>query len=105
LKHRRIKTLDLFAGIGGIRLGFEKAGFETVFANDFEGQCKATYDANFNTCKLVVEDITKIDPEDLPEFDFLLGGFPCQPFPLLDTDKALKIKRDAEIYSFISQEL
>ncbi len=77
---KKLRTLDLFAGIGGIRLGFEKAGFETVFANDFENQCKATYDVNFNTCKLVVEDITKINPEDLPEFDFLLAGFPCQPF-------------------------
>ena len=77
---KKLRTLDLFAGVGGIRLGFEKAGFETVFANDFEKQCKATYDANFNTCKLVVEDITKIKPEDLPEFDFLLAGFPCQPF-------------------------
>jgi DNA (cytosine-5)-methyltransferase 1 len=77
---KKMRTLDLFAGIGGIRLGFEKAGFNTVFANDFEKQCKLTYDKNFNTCKLVVEDITKIKPEDLPEFDFLLAGFPCQPF-------------------------
>ncbi len=77
---KKLRTLDLFAGIGGIRLGFEKAGFDTVFANDFEKQCKATYDENFDTCKLVVEDITKIEPEDLPEFDFLLAGFPCQPF-------------------------
>lgn len=77
---KKFRTLDLFAGIGGIRLGFEKAGFGTVFANDFEKQCKPTYDANFDTCKLIVEDITKIEPEDLPEFDFLLAGFPCQPF-------------------------
>lgn len=75
-----LKTIDLFAGIGGIRLGFEKVGFETVFANDFEQQCKTTYDLNFNTSKLVVEDIRKIGIDDLPEFDFLLGGFPCQPF-------------------------
>jgi len=53
------KTLDLFAGIGGIRLGFEKAGFKTVFANDFDTQCKATYDLNFKRTKLVVEDIKK----------------------------------------------
>ena len=41
------KTLDLFAGIGGIRMGFERAGFETVFGNDFEAFCKPTYDLNF----------------------------------------------------------
>lgn len=76
------KTLDLFAGIGGIRIGFERAGFETVFANDFEAQCKKTYDINFKDSKLIVEDIRKIGIDDLPEFDFLLGGFPCQAFSI-----------------------
>lgn len=77
-----IRTIDLFAGIGGVRLGFEKAGFKTVFSNDFEPKCKLTYDLNFADSKLVVEDITKIKVEDLPEFDFLLGGFPCQAFSI-----------------------
>ncbi len=75
-------TIDLFAGVGGIRLGFEKAGFATVFANDFDEPCKTTYDLNFNTSKLVVEDIRKIGMDDLPKFDFLLGGFPCQAFSI-----------------------
>jgi DNA (cytosine-5)-methyltransferase 1 len=74
------RTIDLFAGIGGIRLGFESAGFKTVFANDFEPKCKDTYDLNFKDSKLVVEDIRMIGIDDLPEFDFLLGGFPCQAF-------------------------
>jgi len=76
------KTLDLFAGVGGIRLGFERAGFETVFANDFEEKCKNTYDLNFPSAKLIVEDIRKIGIDDLPKFDFLLGGFPCQAFSI-----------------------
>ncbi|MFZ2226256.1 MAG: transcriptional repressor LexA [Candidatus Moraniibacteriota bacterium] len=76
------RTVDLFAGIGGIRLGFENAGFKTVFANDFEPQCKNTYDLNFKDSKLTVEDIRKIGIDDLPEFDFLLGGFPCQAFSI-----------------------
>lgn len=76
------KTIDLFAGVGGVRIGFEKAGFKTVFANDFEPQCKATYDLNFKDAKLVVEDIRKIGLDDLPSFDFLLGGFPCQAFSI-----------------------
>ncbi|MDA3839505.1 MAG: transcriptional repressor LexA [Patescibacteria group bacterium] len=77
-----LRTLDLFAGIGGIRLGFEKSGFNTVFANDFDKACKVTYDLNFKTAKLVVEDMRKIGVNDLPEFDFLLGGFPCQSFSI-----------------------
>ena len=76
----QFRTLDLFAGIGGVRLGFEAAGFETVFSNDFEPACKATYDLNFDTAQLHIEDLRNIDPTDLPEFDFLLGGFPCQAF-------------------------
>ncbi len=76
------RTLDLFAGIGGIRIGFEKAGFTTVFANDFEKACKNTYDLNFKTTKLTVEDIRKLNIDDLPDFDFLLGGFPCQAFSI-----------------------
>ncbi|MEY4602656.1 MAG: hypothetical protein RL292_597 [Candidatus Parcubacteria bacterium] len=76
------KTIDLFAGVGGIRLGFENAGFKTVFANDFEPKCKDTYDLNFKDSKLVIEDIRKIGIDDLPNFDFLLGGFPCQAFSI-----------------------
>ena len=76
------KTIDLFAGVGGIRKGFENAGFKTVFANDFDAQCKKTYDLNFKDSKLVVEDIRKIGIDDLPQFDFLLGGFPCQAFSI-----------------------
>ncbi len=79
---KQYQTLDLFAGIGGIRIGFEKAGFKTVFANDFDKQCKTTYDLNFKDSKLIVEDIKKIDIDDLPKFDFLLAGFPCQAFSI-----------------------
>ncbi len=77
---KNVKTIDLFAGIGGVRLAFEKAGFNTVFANDFEPKCANTYDLNFSAPKLTVEDIKKINSKQLPNFDLLLGGFPCQPF-------------------------
>lgn len=79
---QRFRTIDLFAGIGGIRLGFERAGFNTVFANDFDEPCKLTYDLNFSRNKLIIEDIRKIGIDDLPEFDFLLAGFPCQAFSI-----------------------
>jgi DNA (cytosine-5)-methyltransferase 1 len=75
-----LKTIDLFAGIGGMRLGFENAGFETAYANDFEPSCKVTYDANSPHVKLDLGDIQQVDPTGLPSYDVLLGGFPCQPF-------------------------
>lgn len=77
---QKFRTIDLFAGVGGIRIAFERAGFKTVFANDFEPKCKETYDLNFSDTSLTVDDLRKIKVEDIPEFDFLLGGFPCQPF-------------------------
>ncbi len=81
-KSKTLKTIDLYAGIGGIRLGFERAGFETVFSNDIELACKTTFDLNFKTSQLTVADIGEIKPSSLPDFDFLLAGFPCQPFSI-----------------------
>lgn len=88
---KKFKTVDLFAGIGGIRLGFKKAGFTIVYANDFDKYCKKTYDANSKSVKLTVKDISKKLPmfessvlSDIKkiEYDFLLGGFPCQAFSI-----------------------
>jgi DNA (cytosine-5)-methyltransferase 1 len=95
-KNKKInfRTIDLFAGVGGIRIGFENAGFKTVFANDFEAKCKDTYDINFKDSKLVVEDIRKIGIDDLPEFDFLLGGFPCQAFSIAGYRQGFQDKKD-----------
>jgi DNA (cytosine-5)-methyltransferase 1 len=93
-KQNLFRTLDLFAGVGGIRLGFENAGFETVFANDFEKNCKPTYDLNFKKSKLVVEDMRKLGIDDLPEFDFLLGGFPCQAFSIAGYRKGFNDDKD-----------
>lgn len=91
---KKFRTLDLFAGIGAIRLGFENAGFKTVFANDFDKNCKITYDLNFNDSKLIVEDIKKIGIDDLPEFDFLLAGFPCQAFSIAGYRQGFNDKKD-----------
>jgi DNA (cytosine-5)-methyltransferase 1 len=88
------RTIDLFAGVGGIRLGFENAGFKTVFANDFEPKCKDTYDLNFKDSKLIVEDIRSIGIDDLPDFDFVLGGFPCQAFSIAGYRQGFKDEKD-----------
>lgn len=94
-----IKTIDLFAGVGGVRLGFERAGFKTVFANDFEPSCKFTYSLNFNTIHLDTNDIKKIQIDSLPKFDVLLGGFPCQAFSIAGYQKGFKDKRGNLFFS------
>ena len=73
--------IDLFAGIGGIRLGFESVGGHCVFSSEFDENACKTYEANFG--EHPSGDITKIAAKDIPDFDVLLGGFPCQAFSII----------------------
>lgn len=75
------RFIDLFAGIGGIRLGFESVGGHCVFSSEFDEAACTTYEANFG--EHPAGDITKIDAKDIPDFDILLGGFPCQAFSII----------------------
>lgn len=75
------KFIDLFAGIGGIRLGFESVGGKCVFSSEIDETACKTYEANFG--EHPSGDITKIEAKDIPDFDILLGGFPCQAFSII----------------------
>lgn len=75
------RFIDLFAGIGGIRLGFESVGGHCVFSSEFDEDACKTYEANFG--EHPSGDITKIEAKNIPDFDVLLGGFPCQAFSII----------------------
>ena len=75
-----MKVCSLFSGIGGIDLGFIQAGFDVVWANEFDNDAATTYRANFDDAYLVQKDIKAISACEIPDFDVLVAGFPCQPF-------------------------
>jgi len=78
-----IRYLDMFSGIGGFRLAFDNAGFKSIGFCEIDPYSRSLYKAYFNIDgELEIHDATKIKPEDLPDFDILVGGFPCQAFSI-----------------------
>lgn len=87
------KMASLFAGIGGIDLGFEQNGVQTVWANEIDNKCAVTYKYNFPNINLVIDDIQNIKGKDIPKVDILAGGFPCQPFSIAGYRKGFQDDR------------
>jgi len=83
--NHKFKFIDLFAGIGGIRLAFQNLGGKCVFTSEWDTYSKKTYEANFG--EVPFGDITKIAEKNIPDHDILLGGFPCQPFSIAGVSK------------------
>jgi len=89
-----LKSIDLFAGIGGIRLGFDQAfgdKIQTVFVSEWDENAQKTYRTNFDKDTFEISgDITKIDENEIPAFDICLAGFPCQAFSLAGQRKGFE---------------
>ena len=89
----KFRFIDLFAGIGGMRLGFESVGGECVFTSEWDLYAQQTYRANFGESHPIAGDITKIQSELIPPHDVLLAGFPCQPFSIAGVSKKNSLGR------------
>jgi DNA (cytosine-5)-methyltransferase 1 len=90
-KKCKFKFIDLFAGIGGIRLAYQRQGGICVFTSEWDKYAKKTYEINFG--EVPFGDITKIKETEIPEHDILLAGFPCQPFSIAGVSKKNSLGR------------
>ncbi len=88
-----MKVASMFSGIGGIDLGFQQAGFDIVWANEFDKDAAKTYRRNFGNEYLVEKDVRKISVNEIPDFDVLVAGFPCQPFSIMGFRKGFNDPR------------
>lgn len=89
---KELKFIDLFAGIGGIRLGFENAGMKCVYSNEYNLSAAATYKANFGD-DIDTRDIKEVNVKEIPAHDVLCAGFPCQPFSRAGVSARAGLKR------------
>lgn len=95
-KDGKFTFIDLFAGIGGIRLGFQLNGGRCVFSSEWDKDAATTYYYNFG--ERPVGDIRKIDPNSIPDFDVLLAGFPCQPFSIIGDKEGFKHETQGTLF-------
>lgn len=95
-KGTQLRFIDLFAGIGGMRLGFERAGCCCVFASEWDVHSQKTYCANFGD--MPYGDITKINAAEIPSFDILTAGFPCQPFSSIGQRQGFRHKTQGTLF-------
>lgn len=87
-----MKVAGFFAGVGGIELGFKKAGFDIIWSNEIDKNAAITFKHNHSN-KLIVDDINNIKSDDVPDVDIIVGGFPCQAFSVAGYQKGFEDER------------
>lgn len=95
-----MKVVSLFCGCGGLDMGFHRAGYDIVWANDFDKYAVQTYNLNFPN-KAICADINKVELNEIPAHDVLIGGFPCQPFSMMGKEKGFDDRRGTLFFRVI----
>ena len=90
--------IDLFAGIGGMRTAFNRAGGYCVFTSEWNKFAQKTYEANFRDNRPIAGDITGVNEADIPDHDVLLAGFPCQPFSIAGKKQGFKDETQGTLF-------
>ena len=96
-----MRVVSFFAGCGGLDLGFEKAGFHVVWANEFEPSVRDTYLKNHPNTSFVLDDINNISPKNIPDCDGFIGGPPCQSWSVAGKQRGLADKRGLLFLTYI----
>ena len=96
-----LKIVSLFSGAGGLDLGFQKAGFNIIFANEFDKDIWATYEHNHPKTHLDKRSITEINENEVPECDGIIGGPPCQSWSEGGARRGIDDKRGQLFFDFI----
>ncbi|WP_123054666.1 DNA cytosine methyltransferase [Clostridium sp. JN-1] len=96
-----LKTAALFAGCGGLDLGFQNAGFDVIWANDNNNKVADTYRYNHKSTKLIIDSIVNINSDDIPNCDIIIGGPPCQSWSLAGAMRGNKDSRGQLFYEYV----
>lgn len=97
----RFTFIDLFAGIGGFRMALQNVGGECLFSSEWDESAQKTYYENYGDVPF--GDITKIDPNFIPDFDVLTGGFPCQPFSSIGKREGFRHRTQGTLFFYIAE--
>ncbi len=100
MKNNKYKVISLFSGAGGLDLGFHQAGFEIIWANDFDKFAVQTYKENF-TNNIILDDINNINMNEIPDADIIIGGFPCQPFSMMGSQLGFEDTRGTVFFTIV----
>ncbi|MBU4031110.1 DNA (cytosine-5-)-methyltransferase [Patescibacteria group bacterium] len=101
MKNNKLKFIDFCAGIGGGRIGLENLGMKCVGFSEIDKNSEKTYREFFGNEEKNYGDLTKINPDDLPEFDLMIAGFPCQTFSVIGQRTGMKDRRGQIIFNLI----
>jgi DNA (cytosine-5)-methyltransferase 1 len=96
-----MRLISLFSGAGGLDLGFKKAGFETIWANEFDSKIWETFESNFPKTKLDRRSIVDIPASEIPDADGMIGGPPCQSWSEAGSHKGIEDKRGKLFFEYI----